>query len=82
MYTYTVPDPHLEMRGGGAVIQTLRKGGGPVSKNIFRPFAPQSPLDPPLVWPLKMNFSTFVYENVSWFDFTKPLCEAFVLYYG
>ena len=33
MFTNAVPDPDLEIRGG-AVIQTLRKGGG-VSKNIF-----------------------------------------------
>ena len=31
----TVPDPDPEIEGGGGVIQTLRKGGGPVSPNFF-----------------------------------------------
>ena len=64
-----MPDPHLEIRGcgggggvGGAVNQTMRKRGEPVSKkkSFFPPFGPQfglkirgsgtSPLDPPLDW--------------------------------
>ena len=46
-----VPDPDLELRGGGkgggVVIQTFRKGGAGQSpkKNVFRPFGL---LDPPL----------------------------------
>ena len=34
-----MPDPDLEIRGGGGVIQTLRKGGSP--KLFFRSFGPQ-----------------------------------------
>ena len=31
-----VADPHLQIKGGGeAVIQTLRYGGGAISKEIF-----------------------------------------------
>ena len=55
-----VADPDIQM--GGGVIQTLRQGGYPVSKNFFRPFGsqfgikitgggagdPAPPLDPPL----------------------------------
>ena len=39
---YAVPDPDLEMRGGGGgpVIQTLRKGGPGLEKKFFRHFGP------------------------------------------
>ena len=36
-----MPDPDLEIRGGGAVIQTIRNGGIGLPKNIFRPLGPQ-----------------------------------------
>ena len=61
-------DPDLEMRGrgGGAVIQTLRKGGAGSKKILFRPLglklregrrqAPRAPpLDPPLEVILKTD---------------------------
>ena len=35
-----MPDPDLEIRGGGGVIQTLRQGGGGLPPNIFWPFGP------------------------------------------
>ena len=41
---FSVPDPDLEIRGVGAVIQILRKGGGggaSLQKNFFCPFGPQ-----------------------------------------
>ena len=43
MMHYTVTDPDLQIRGegGGAVIQTLRKGVAVSKKIFFRPFAPQ-----------------------------------------
>ena len=35
-------DPNLQIRGGAGVIQTLRKGVGPVSKkNFWSPFGPR-----------------------------------------
>ena len=40
----SVPDPHLEIRGGGGgglVIQTLRWRRGRPPINFFRPFGPQ-----------------------------------------
>ena len=56
-----MPDPGLEIRGGGGVIQTLKKGGGGLSKKLFWPsFGPHfglrirggaprvPPMDPPL----------------------------------
>ena len=36
---YPVANPDLQIRGGGAVIQTLREGGA--QKHYFRPFGPQ-----------------------------------------
>ena len=38
-----VPDPGLEIRGGGRSSRPLHKGGGAagIQKNIFRPFGPQ-----------------------------------------
>ena len=56
----TLPDPDLEIRGGGGVIQTLRQGGRSPPK-MFWPFGPHfglrieggpaprvPPMDPPL----------------------------------
>ena len=40
LHENTVADSDLQIRGGGAVIQTLRYGG-PVSKKFFRIFGPQ-----------------------------------------
>ena len=38
----TVADPDVQIKVGGAVIQTQRYQGGPVlQKNFFRPFGPQ-----------------------------------------
>ena len=40
--TAVKPDPDLDIRGGGAVIQTLGKGeGGRSPKNFFSSFGPQ-----------------------------------------
>ena len=41
-YMKAVPDPELEIRGGGPVIQSLRQGGGRESglpENFFLPFS-------------------------------------------
>ena len=52
-----VPDADLEIRGGGgggAVIQTFRKGGPGLQRNFFWPFGPQFGLKirgPPLPSP-------------------------------
>ena len=60
----TVPDPDLEIRGGGgvhAVIQTLRKGGPGLQKNFFWPWSKNkggggpSPQVPPLNLPLQQQ---------------------------
>ena len=35
MFAKAVVDPDLQIRGGGAVIETLRKGGARTQKNFF-----------------------------------------------
>ena len=41
MFAKAVADPDLQIRGGGAVIETLRKGAPELKKIFSRPFRPQ-----------------------------------------
>ena len=53
-----MPDPDLEIKAGGAVNQTLRKGEGGLQKNFVRPFGPQ--FGPPLQGIRKVKESVLV----------------------
>ena len=57
------------IQGGGAVIQTLRKGGGGLQENFFGPFGPQFGLKiregrPPRSLPWIYHCSTTNYRNI------------------
>ena len=40
-WLHAVPDPDLEIRGGGGSSRPLDKGRGGLPKTFFRPFGPQ-----------------------------------------
>ena len=74
-----VPDPDLEIRGGGGSSRPLDKGKTGPPKISFRPFGPQfgpkirgggappaPPLDPPLVCYLSVKISKRVISVLSW----------------